>query len=127
MPVGTLAEKLLDPRFERDGISILGGEPFAQADGLLALVKELRCRGCEHILCYSGYTLEALMEKAKQQSAIGEVLSDIDMLMDGAFIEALADGAGEWTGSGNQRVINMRETRVDALRNKDTYTESFDS
>jgi len=109
--IGTLAEKLLDPAFERDGVSILGGEPFAQAEGLLALVKELRRRGCRHILCYSGYTLEALMEKAKRRSAFYEVLADIDMLIDGAYVEAMADGAGAWTGSGNQRVIDMRETR----------------
>jgi len=110
-PVGALAEKLLDPAFERDGVSILGGEPFAQAEGLLALVKELRRRGCQHILCYSGYTLETLMEKAKRRSAIGEVLADIDILIDGAYFEALVDSAGVWTGSGNQRVIDMRETR----------------
>lgn len=109
--VSTLAAKLLDPTFERDGVSILGGESFAQAEGLLALVKELRRRGCQHILCYSGYTFETLMEKAKQQTAIGEVLNDIDMLIDGAYVEALADRAGAWTGSGNQRVIDMRETR----------------
>jgi anaerobic ribonucleoside-triphosphate reductase activating protein len=110
-PVGALAEKLLNPAFERDGVSILGGEPFAQAEGLLSLIKELRRRGCQHILCYSGYTLEALTKKANQQSAIGEVLADIDILIDGAYVEALADGAGAWTGSGNQRVIDMRETR----------------
>jgi anaerobic ribonucleoside-triphosphate reductase activating protein len=109
--IGPLAEKLLDPAFERDGVSILGGEPFAQAEGLLAFVRELRRRGCQHILCYSGYTSEALMEKAKHHSTIGEILSDIDMLIDGAYVEALADGAGAWTGSGNQRVIDMRETR----------------
>lgn len=109
--VNTLAEKLLDPTFARDGISILGGEPFAQAEGLRALVKELRCRGSQHILCYSGYTFEVLMEKARQQPAIKEVLADIDMLIDGAYVEALADGAGAWTGSGNQRVIDMHATR----------------
>lgn len=40
--VTRLAAELLDPNYERDGISILSGEPFAQPDGLLALVKELR-------------------------------------------------------------------------------------
>ena len=109
--VSTLAEKLLDPGFERDGISILGGEPFAQTEGLLALVKALRRRGCQHILCYSGYTFETLVDKAKQQPAISDVLADIDMLIDGAYVEALADGAGAWTGSGNQRVIDMSATR----------------
>lgn len=109
--VKTLAEKLLDPSFERDGVSILGGEPFAQSESLSALVKELRRAGCKHILCYTGYTLETLEEKAKRQPPISEVLADIDMLIDGAYVEALAESAGAWTGSGNQRVIDLRETR----------------
>lgn len=110
--VGTLAEKLLDPAFARDGISILGGEPFAQAEGLLALVKALRRRGCQHILCYSGYTFETLVEKANDQPAVGEVLNDLDMLIDGPYVAALAGQAGAWTGSGNQRVIDLKATRA---------------
>jgi|CXWL01.1.fsa_nt_gi anaerobic ribonucleoside-triphosphate reductase activating protein len=109
--VKTLAEKLLDPSFERDGVSILGGEPFAQPESLLALVKELRQAGCEHILCYSGYTFEALNEKATREKAICEVLADVDMLIDGPYVEGLADRSGAWTGSGNQRVIDLCETR----------------
>lgn len=109
--VKTLAENLLDPSFERDGVSILGGEPFAQPESLLALVKELRQAGCEHILCYSGYTLETLVQQAEKKPAIGEVLADIDMLIDGPYVEALAESAGAWTGSGNQRVIDLCETR----------------
>ena len=108
---------LLDPKYERDGVSILGGEPFAQADGLLALVKNLREQGCPHIVCYSGYTLEVLREKAVKQPAIGEVLSEIDILIDGAYVESLSGGAGLWTGSGNQRVIDMR-TDTRAGRNR---------
>ena len=50
-------------------------------------------------------------EKAMRRSSIREVLADIDMLIDGAYVDALADGAETWTGSGNQRVIDMRETR----------------
>jgi hypothetical protein len=49
--------------------------------------------------------------KARRQSAIGGVLADIDMMIDGAYVKALADGAGAWTRSSNQRVIDMRETR----------------
>lgn len=62
VPANRLAAALLDPNYERDGVSILGGEPFAQPDALLALILELRMRGCSHILCYSGYTYEALQE-----------------------------------------------------------------
>lgn len=106
--VEKLAELLLDPNYERDGVTILGGEPFAQAPGLLALVKALRSKNCPHIVCYSGYTLERLREKAARQPAIGEALNEIDVLIDGAYVESLASSAGMWTGSGNQRVIDLR-------------------
>ncbi len=110
--VNSLADELLDSEYERDGVSILGGEPFVQPDGLLSLVKELRLKNCPHILCYSGYTLEALRDKTINQPSIGEVLEEIDVLIDGAYVESLAGGAGLWTGSGNQRVIDMKETRA---------------
>lgn len=106
-----LADFLLDETHERDGVSILGGEPFAQAPGLLALVRELRSKNCPHIVCYSGYTLEVLNEKATEKPEITAVLDEIDVLIDGAYVEALASGAGLWTGSGNQRVIDMRATK----------------
>lgn len=108
--VEKLAEFLLDPNYERDGVTILGGEPFAQPEGLNALIKTLRSKNCPHIVCYSGYTLEVLRDKAKGQSAIGEVLNDIDVLIDGAYVESLSSSAGLWTGSGNQRVIDLRAT-----------------
>lgn len=103
--VSRLADLLLDSNFERDGVSILGGEPFAQPDGLLSLVRALRKRNCPHIVCYSGYTFEALRDKALKCKSIGNVLDEIDILIDGAYIETLSTGAGLWTGSGNQRVI----------------------
>lgn len=106
-----LAELLLDPKFERDGVTILGGEPFAQPEGMSALIKALRKKGCRHIVCYSGYTVEVLREKAADQPAIGEILDEIDILIDGPFIEAQAHRAGLWTGSGNQRVIDLVATR----------------
>lgn len=109
--VKKLVALLLDPNFERDGVTILGGEPFAQADGLLALVKELRSKNCPHIVCYSGYTLEALREKSVAQPSIGTILDEINVLIDGAYIESRAAEAGLWTGSGNQRVIDMVATR----------------
>ncbi|HLM60348.1 MAG TPA: 4Fe-4S single cluster domain-containing protein, partial [Pyrinomonadaceae bacterium] len=108
--VEKLAELLLDPEYERDGVTILGGEPFAQPEGLNALIKRLRSKNCPHIVCYTGYTLEVLREKAVKQPAIGEALNQIDVLIDGAYVESLSSGAGLWTGSGNQRVIDLRAT-----------------
>lgn len=59
-------------------------------------------------MCYSGYTLEALREKAVKQTAIGAALNEIDILIDGAYVESRSSSAGSWTGSGNQRVIDLR-------------------
>lgn len=111
VPVTRLAQDLLDPAFDRDGISIAGGEPFQQPQGLYALIQELRTRGCEHILVYSGYTYERLQRMAAQQPAIGAVLGDANILIDGPYVRTLADRGGPWTGSGNQRVIDLVTTR----------------
>ena len=111
VPIDRLADALLDTACDRDGVSILGGEPFAQVEGLLALVRALRSRGCPHILCYRGYTYEALRKRGRRQQDINAVLDAVDILIDGPYIEALSDGAGPWTGSGNQRVIDLAATR----------------
>lgn len=107
MPVDRLAEVLLDPTYERDGISVVGGEPFDQCDGLWALVQQLRIRGCRHILVYSGYTYERLQRMAMGQPAIEAILRDIDVLVDGPFVAKLANRSGPWTGSANQRVLML--------------------
>jgi anaerobic ribonucleoside-triphosphate reductase activating protein len=111
VPVDIMAEALLDPAYERDGVSILGGEPFLQPEGLLALIQALRARGCPHIVCYSGYTYEGLLRRSVHQPAIVQVLDEVDVLIDGPYVAALADRAGPWTGSGNQRVIDLGATR----------------
>jgi anaerobic ribonucleoside-triphosphate reductase activating protein len=112
VPAGRLADALLDPAFPRDGVSLLGGEPFQQPEGLLALVRALRDRGCAHLLCYSGYTYERLRRMARHRPAVGAVLDEIQLLVDGPYMAALASSAGPWTGSGNQRVLDLVASRA---------------
>ncbi len=103
MTIGEAIEQLLAPEGEpRDGVTILGGEPFLQPDGLLALMRMLKGRD-EHITLYSGYTLEQLL--ARPEPAIKPILDLADILIDGPFIKALSDNAGEWRGSTNQIVV----------------------
>jgi anaerobic ribonucleoside-triphosphate reductase activating protein len=120
VPIERVADALLDPSHERDGVTVLGGEPFAQPDALLGLVRALRARGCRHILCYSGYTYEDLRRRAERLPAIGAVLDELDMLIDGPYVAALAGGAGPWTGSANQRVITLKAFH---LRGQSAETE----
>jgi len=107
VPVDRLAAALLDPTYPRDGVSLLGGDAFAQPEGLLALVRALRARGCPHALCYSGYTYEHLRRRARRQPAISAVRDAIDMLVDGPYIVELAADAEPWTGSGTQLVLAL--------------------
>jgi anaerobic ribonucleoside-triphosphate reductase activating protein len=111
VPVARLAEALLDPAYARDGVTLLGGEPFFQPDGLWALVRALRARGCPHLLAYSGFTYERLRRMARRQPAIDAALDELDALIDGPYVAALAGTGGPWTGSGNQRVIDLAATR----------------
>lgn len=87
----------------RDGITILGGEPFLQTTGVLALLQLLKAQA-QHITLYSGFTLEELQQR--NDANIGEILALTDILIDGPFVKALADNAGEWRGSTNQRILH---------------------
>jgi hypothetical protein len=51
----------------------------------------------------SGYTYERLKQMAKHTPAIGMILDEIQVLIDGPYVAKLAESAGPWTGSGNQR------------------------
>ena len=103
MAVGEIVELLLDPSGEpRDGVTVLGGEPFLQHESLPSLLRELKQRG-SHITLYSGYTLEEL--RARREPCVHEALALADILIDGRFVVAEARDAGEWRGSRNQRII----------------------
>ena len=83
-------------------MTVLGGEPMAQADGLAALLHRLKARGT-HTVVYTGYTLETLARRA--DPAVDFALEHADLLIDGPYLPALSDDAGEWRGSRNQRLI----------------------
>lgn len=103
MPVSEVVRGLLAQEGEpRDGITILGGEPFLQAKGLLALVQALK-QHRQHLTIYSGYTLTQLLARA-DADVIRNILALAEVLIDGPFVKALAEGAGQWRGSTNQKV-----------------------
>ncbi|MCC6629386.1 MAG: radical SAM protein [Chloroflexi bacterium] len=103
--VAALAAALLDPAHPRDGVTLLGGEPTLQAEGVLALVRALRRRGCADIGLYSGYPLAVLARRAATRPALRDLLAAVDWLIDGPYRVTLAAGAPAWRGSRNQRFI----------------------
>lgn len=106
MSVEEVARLILDPKgAPRDGVTILGGEPFAQAAGLVRLIRRLKLKD-QHITLYTGYTLESLRER--EEKDIFEALDLADIVIDGPFVAREATGAGEWRGSRNQRILFKR-------------------
>lgn len=97
-------ENILDiiHEYPDNDITFSGGDPMMQAEQILPLAKELKQLG-KNIWCYTGYTLEEIIEgnnRAKQ-----ELLSYIDMLIDGRFEHKLKDMTLSFKGSHNQRII----------------------
>lgn len=88
---------------EHDGVTIIGGEPFDQAESLASLVVKLKAKDY-HLTVYSGFTLEEL--KARKDRSVNLILSNVDLLIDGAFDRNLTRNAGEYRGSSNQRLIH---------------------
>lgn len=92
------------------GVTFSGGEPFAQAEPLADLARELKRLG-KHLMVYTGYTYEELLQRKGQRPAIGELLSQADILVDGPYVEAERDLTLKFRGSANQRVIDLVKTR----------------
>lgn len=97
------------------GLSLLGGEPFEPCNqrALLPLLAKFRERFPQKtVWCYTGYTFDKdLCEGGRAHcEATDEMLSRIDILVDGEFIESLKDLKLRFRGSSNQRIIDVRRS-----------------
>lgn len=90
--------------FEQDtsGITVSGGEPFAQAAGLADFLETLKDLGStQDVLLYSGFLYENLLKGTEDQQRL---LGLADLLIDGPYVQALR-GGHLWRGSSNQRIL----------------------
>ncbi len=85
------------------GVTFSGGEPFAQAEGFAELAKLLKQAGYE-VASYSGYTFEQLLHGTSAQK---ELLSQIDVLIDGPFLQSEKSLELSFRGSKNQRILDV--------------------
>lgn len=88
------------------GVTFSGGEPFEQAKGLSILAKLIKNEGL-NIWCYTGYTFEEIVESGDTYKL--NLLSYIDVIIDGKFEKNLVEGALKYTGSRNQRIIKLKD------------------
>ena len=98
------------------GLSLLGGEPFEPANqaALLPFLRKVRERfPKKDIWCYSGYLFDVdLAEGGRVYTEVtDEMLSYIDVLVDGEFVEELKDITLKFRGSSNQRILELAKLR----------------
>ena len=96
------------------GLSLLGGEPMEPNNqrGLLPLVKAFKEKfPNKNLWVYTGYVYEDLIHESRARCEVtDELLSYIDVLVDGKFVEELKDITLRFKGSSNQRIIDMPQT-----------------
>ena len=85
------------------GVTLSGGEPFAQPEAFAELAKLLHENGYE-VAAYTGYTFEQLYNGTEGQR---ELLENIDILVDGPFLLEERSLDVLFRGSRNQRIINV--------------------
>ena len=106
----------LSPSFV-SGLTLLGGEPFEPANqrALLPFLRRVReCLPEKDIWAYSGYGYERdlLGESRARCEVTDQLLSLIDVLVDGEFVEELKDISLRFRGSSNQRLIDLPKSRA---------------
>lgn len=98
-----------------DGLSLLGGEPFEpqNQEVLLPFLRRVKNElPNKNIWCYTGYLFdrELLCESRARCEFTDEMLSLIDVIVDGEFVQALHDISLAFRGSSNQRIIDVQKS-----------------
>ena len=83
-------------------VTLSGGEPFCQPAPLAELAAALKEKGF-HLMCYSGFTFEELLQKEDARP----LLEQLDLLVDGRFVESRKNIELRFRGSDNQRVLDV--------------------
>ena len=99
-----------------DGITILGGDPMEpeNQEPVLRLLRRIKKElPDKNVWVYTGYVYDRDLVPGGKRFDDGvtrELLESIDILIDGRFVEELKNLMLNFRGSGNQRIIKMKET-----------------
>lgn len=92
------------------GITISGGEPLCEQNiaEVLDFIKDVKkARPNFNVWCYTGYTLEQL--ESRNDEITNETLNNIDVLVDGRFVQEKKNPTLKFRGSENQRILDVHK------------------
>ncbi len=90
-----------------DGLTLSGGEPMCKPEACRALAEAAHARRM-NVWCYTGYTWEALLQE--NDPARMALLRELDVLVDGPFLQAERSLELKYCGSRNQRLIDVQKS-----------------
>lgn len=105
-------------------VSFLGGECLAEQnlDDVLSLVQQIRISFPEKtIWLYTGYQMSEIVKQEQHEKVSGmpdvwskrwEIISNVDIVVDGEYIDGQKDLTLKWRGSSNQRVIDVKQSII---------------
>ncbi len=96
-------KEMIDNLDNQDGITFSGGDPLFQPEAFIALSKYAKEKGY-NTWCYTGFTYEEVLKMNK------ELLSYLDVLIDGKFEHDKHSLELKYKGSSNQRVIDVQKS-----------------
>jgi anaerobic ribonucleoside-triphosphate reductase activating protein len=89
------------------GITISGGEPFLQPEQCAEIAEFARSKGLD-VWCYTGFTYEQLSKSEKHK----RLLKNVDVLIDGPFMQEQRSLELKFKGSKNQRCLRLKDGEV---------------
>lgn len=100
--ISDLIDQILQSRSSGiEGITLIGGEPFAHADALITVAAAVQKANLS-VMVFSGYTLAEL--NMMDTPAVHQFLRHIDLLVDGRYDRTKPDAKRRWVGSTNQQI-----------------------
>ncbi|MGI6518883.1 MAG: anaerobic ribonucleoside-triphosphate reductase activating protein [Bacillota bacterium] len=87
------------------GVTLSGGEPFAQASEFGRLAAAIS-RMSLSVMAYTGYTWENIVQW--RSPGVRLLLDNTDILVDGPYVDSLRKPGLKWRGSSNQRIIDVQ-------------------
>ena len=106
--------KSLEPSYVQ-GITLLGGDPFEEEnqEALVPFMRKVKeCYPDKNVWAYTGYVYDKdlIPGGRKHTENTEELLSRIDILVDGPFVQEKKNLMLKFRGSENQRVLDMKKT-----------------
>jgi anaerobic ribonucleoside-triphosphate reductase activating protein len=102
--VDSLVEQILS-KPQNTGVTFSGGEPFWQAPALADLARKVKAAGL-NVMSFSGFTLKQLQSESAPPGS-QELLAELDILIDGPFVESLAINSPDSPVSSRNQKVNV--------------------